>query len=107
MSKRLPDEMYRQSSTTLVAMETGELSLEELTELALAADPDLPFDLDAEPMAFGQADGLLPSWYMPAPARSTPWRSRTMGILILAIIGVNAMGLCVTYGFPEIGLHLP
>ncbi len=79
----------------------------ELTELALAADPDQVPGPGAVPFEGFEREGLLPSWYMPVPVRSSGWRSRTIGLLILAIVGANAIGLCVTYGFPEIGLHLP
>lgn len=82
-------------------------SLEELTRLALAADPDPALDQDAVPFAFPAVEGLLPEWYMPVPVKASGWRARTIGLVILAIIGANAIGLCVTYGFPEIGLHLP
>ena len=49
---------------------TGELvSDEELTALALAADPDAPIEADAVPLAqyLGDHAGLLPDWYMPVP----------------------------------------
>ena len=41
----------------------------ELTELALAADPDVPMEEDAVPLSvyLGQSAGLLPQWYMPSP----------------------------------------
>ena len=43
---------------------------DELTALALAADPGAPVDPDAVPLAsFLEPDGdrLLPQWYMPSP----------------------------------------
>lgn len=82
-------------------------SLSELTRLALAADPDQPLADDAVPFVLPRVEGLLPDWYMPVPVRASGWRARTLGLVILAIVGANAIGLCVTYGFPEIGLHLP
>jgi hypothetical protein len=80
---------------------------EELTELALGADPDPEIPTGAVPFDLGRADGLLPSWYMPAPVRADGWRGRVIGIVILLVLGINVLGLCVTYGFPEIGFHLP
>ena len=47
-----------------------EISDEELTALALAADPDAPIADDAVPVRSLQAEGdpLLPLWYMPVSA---------------------------------------
>ncbi len=78
---------------------------DELAELALAADPDAPLDDDAVP--FGQPEdgaGLLPEWYMPAPASVQRTRPRVVMVsaIIASLIIVNGAGLCVTYGFPEI-----
>lgn len=82
---------------------------EELTELALATDPDdVVIADDAEP--FGGLDrgaALLPEWYMPAPlgAGSGPRGRRVVmvSVLVLAMFVVNAVGICVTYGIPEVG----
>ncbi len=88
--------------------EAIEISDEELTALALAADPDAAVDDDAVPFA-GDADdapdGLLPAWYMPRP-RQRAGRSRRVvfAVFIGALILVNGVGLCVTYGLPEIPL---
>jgi len=80
---------------------------EELAALALAADPELPLDDDAVPLALGDrtgSDPLLPSWYMPAPAGSPVvhrgWRRRVAIVVILAFLLINAAGLCSTYGPP-------
>lgn len=84
--------------------EEFEISDEELTALALAADPDTPIDDDAEP--FGDHDPatfpLLPDWYMPTPSlRRTPWRATVLvGIAVALVLGTIG-GFCVTYGFPE------
>jgi len=45
-----------------------EITDEELTALALAADPGSPFADDAVPWRSLESDGdpLLPDWYMPA-----------------------------------------
>jgi hypothetical protein len=73
----------------------------ELTELALAADPDGPMD-DAVPMAdyLGQEPGLLPQWYMPSPmARSGKrWRLPVVLVVVAAFVIIEAFGLCSTFG---------
>jgi hypothetical protein len=78
---------------------------DELSDLALMADPDAPIPDDAVP--FGQADcdrGLLPEWYMPAPSALRRSRSRVVvvSVIIASLIVVNGAGLCVTFGLPEI-----
>ena len=75
---------------------------EELTALALSADPDQPLAPDAQP--FHDTDGsgaaLLPSWYMPAPVlRPTKrWHTGVVLTIIGAFTLINALGLCITYG---------
>ncbi len=83
----------------------GAISDEELTALALAADPDQPLDADAVPLSqyLASSPGLLPEWYMaPVMARHSGRRQRAV---ILSVIGafllIEAFGLCSTYGqFP-------
>ena len=79
---------------------------EELTALALAADVDEPIAENAVPFdACEQQFGdLLPDWYMPAPAAGLRRRrhSVTAAVIVLSLLGVNAVGLCVTNGFLEI-----
>lgn len=77
--------------------------------MALAADPDLPFDDDAQPFdgrpRMGAGDGLLPDWYMPAPGPSRRRRNAVIALVIIAaLLLVNAYGLCVTYGRLEVPL---
>ena len=63
------------------------ISDEELTALALAADPDQPLDDDAMPMAdyLAEAYGPLPEWYMaPVMARHSGRRRQAV---ILSVIG--------------------
>jgi len=81
------------------------ISDEELTALALAADPDQPLDADAVPVAvyLATTPGPLPEWYM-APVM-TRHSGRRRQAVILAIVGafllIEAFGLCSTYGqFP-------
>jgi hypothetical protein len=77
---------------------------EELTALALAADPDAPIPPDA--VSFYDLDapapgGVLPDWYMPAPAGAAVrpgWRRRVGLLLVGSFLAINAAGLCSTYG---------
>ena len=79
---------------------------EELTALALAADPDAPVDADAVPLSeylrTEGEHGLLPDWYMPAPMqgarRLRGWRRRVAILVIVAFVAIDAYGLCSTYG---------
>ncbi|MDQ3177776.1 MAG: hypothetical protein M3Q72_09560 [Actinomycetota bacterium] len=78
----------------------------ELTALALAADPDAPVDDDAVPFGAGEGGGLglLPAWYMPAPAGHRRGRGPALvvSLILLSLLAVNAVGLCVTNGYLEI-----
>lgn len=80
------------------------LSDEELTALALAADPDPELDDGAvpiRPLDRPTSDPLLPSWYMPAPATGSShpaWQRRVAVGVVSSILLINAAGLCVTYG---------
>lgn len=75
---------------------------DELTELALAADPDAPIGEDAVPLAvfLDQAPGLLPSWYMPTPMvrRGKTWRLPVVLVIVAAFVIIEAFGLCSTFG---------
>lgn len=79
---------------------------EELTEFALAADPDAPIADDAVPFGVGEGAELLPEWYMPVPQASastrSPRRLLAVSVIVAALLIVNGAGFCVTYGFPEI-----
>jgi hypothetical protein len=74
----------------------------ELTELALAADPDAPMDEDAVPLGvyLNQSPGLLPLWYMPAPMvrRGQRWRLPVVLVIVAAFVIIEAFGLCSTFG---------
>ncbi len=80
----------------------GILSDEELTALALSADPHPRLDAHAvawEPYVDGL--GTLPAWYM-APARGSRRGTATrlvVGVIIVSFVLINALGLCVTYGW--------
>lgn len=83
---------------------------DELTALALAADPDVEVDGDArstwEVLGFGGADGgqgKLPEWYMPSalagarPQRQA-WHRWVALSIIVSFLLIDALGLCITYG---------
>jgi hypothetical protein len=73
----------------------------ELTDLALAADPDAPLGADAVPfdLYLGRMPELLPMWYMPrAMGRGARWRTVVVVVLIAAFLLIDAAGLCSTYG---------
>jgi hypothetical protein len=81
------------------------LSDEELTALALAADPDAALDDDAvslHQLTRSGTDGLLPEWYMPPPARGLPrlrgWRRWVTLLIVASFLTIEAYGLCSTYG---------
>jgi hypothetical protein len=83
----------------------SDVSDEELTALALAADPDVPLADDA--VNLWELDGgggtpLLPQWYMPAPSgggrQLRDWRRWVVPVVIAAFVVINAYGLCSTYG---------
>ncbi|MEO6121302.1 MAG: hypothetical protein ABIW46_06615 [Acidimicrobiales bacterium] len=77
---------------------------DELTALALAADPDTPVADDAVCLAgfFDSSEAaLLPSWYMPqtsGPRMVRGWRRRLSLLIVASFILINAYGLCSTYG---------
>ncbi len=74
---------------------------EELTALALAADPDRPLDPDAVPLGLylSQLPGPLPEWYMPVAATNARWwRWPVVVPVIAALLLIAGFGLCATYG---------
>ena len=75
---------------------------EELTALALAADPDLPLDPDAVPMPLYPEDLhlSLPLSYMPPAMAGTSrgWRVPVVLTIVLAFVLIDVLGLCITYG---------
>ena len=79
---------------------------DELTELALAADPDAGVADDAVPLGeflgAGAGSELLPEWYMPAPMGGNRvlrgWRRRIVLLIVASFVLLNAYGLCSTYG---------
>jgi hypothetical protein len=79
------------------------LSDDELSALALAADPDAPLASDAVPW-LGAALGLLPEWYMgPTSGRSSSRGRRLLALALAAgLVGGCALGLCVTSGWVQL-----
>ena len=78
------------------------LSDEELTTLALAADPHAPLDPDAVPWRAGMSQlGLLPDWYMPRPIALSRGRGTRLVIfgVVAGFLVIGAFGLCITSGF--------
>ncbi len=79
---------------------------DELTALALAADPDAVPGDDAvslwDVVAPDETARLLPSWYMPSPMagmrRLTGWPRRIVLIVVAAFLLIEVAGLCSTYG---------
>jgi hypothetical protein len=83
---------------------TSELiSDEDLTSLALSADPHPVIDVNAVPWRplSDALTGLLPDWYMPAPSgrRRGTGTKVAIGVIVASFVLINALGLCVTYGF--------
>ncbi len=76
------------------------LSEEELTEEALAADPNAPIARDATPFLMRTPEGPLPTWYMPPPAVSVRkgWHIPVVVVVISALTLITGLGLCITYG---------
>ena len=76
---------------------------QELTELALAADPMEPLPENAIPIAtyLSQIPSPLPLWYMPPVMRSgngRRWKTPVVLAVVSAFVLIDAMGLCNTYG---------
>jgi hypothetical protein len=80
----------------------GALTDEELTSLALAADPDAPLAADAVPIGvhLAQFGASLPPWYMPpAVGRGgRRWKAPFVIAVVSAFLLIDVMGLCNTYG---------
>jgi hypothetical protein len=81
------------------------LTDDELTALALAADPDVAIADDALSLwdlTESGPDGLLPEWYMPSPTagriRLRGWRRWVVLLIIASFLAIEAYGLCSTYG---------
>ena len=74
---------------------------DELTRLALAADPDQVPDPEAVPLDAYLGWTSLPAWYMPtarATGRRTAGRTAVIALIVASFVVINALGLCITYG---------
>lgn len=81
----------------------GELTDEELTALALAADADAPIAEGAVPIGIhlAQLGSALPLWYMPPAVRQggrRRWKAPFVIAVVSAFLLIDLMGLCNTYG---------
>jgi len=76
---------------------------EELSAMALAAEPITALDADAMPWGGGDArtPSLLPNWYMPSPSYHVKgrWTRAVVITLIVGFLVIDAFGLCITSGF--------
>jgi hypothetical protein len=90
-------------SMALEDVDTDEVPTdEELTALALAADPDMPIAEGAVPISIhlAQLGSALPLWYMP-PAASRGgrrWKAPFVIAVVSAFLLIDLLGLCNTYG---------
>ena len=70
--------------------------------MALRADPNPVIDPDQPPwIAPDHGVALLPGWYM-APLAGTRRGTAakvTIGVIVASFVVINALGLCVTYGW--------
>jgi len=83
-------------------MSEGGFTDDELTALALAADPNLPIDEDAVPISFylAQLPIGLPNWYMPPVMvrGGKRWRIPVVLLVVAAFLVIEGLGLCNTFG---------
>ncbi len=78
-------------------------SEDELTALALAADPDAPIAESAVPIGtyLSQMGSALPIWYMPPVAATRSgrrWKAPFVVAVVSAFLLIDLLGLCNTYG---------
>jgi hypothetical protein len=81
---------------------------EELSAIALAAEPEPAIPDDAVPLwdLLAVEEPLVSAWYMPAPARSfrlTGWRRNLVIFLVVVFLLIEAYGLCSAYGVVVLG----
>jgi hypothetical protein len=76
---------------------------DELSALALAAEPMTTIPADAVPWGGGESrvPSLLPNWYMPSPSYQLRgrWSRAVVITLITGFLVIDAFGLCITSGF--------
>ncbi len=80
----------------------GGITDEELTALALSADPGQPIDPAARPDPAIRDHGPLPLTYMPPSMSGAGTRTTVTTIvallLVTAFVVITALGFCMTYG---------
>jgi hypothetical protein len=86
------------------------ISDDELTALALAADPDTAVNDDAVSvweLTETEPARYMPEWYMPAPVGGSRllrgWRRRIVILVVVSFVVIDAYGLCNTYGWVAFG----
>ena len=93
--------VLRRSGERVPALEPTELTDEELTALALAADPSAPLAPGAVPVGPAR-DWSLPMAYLPPAARvarpHSPVRTVAIFVVIAAFLAITGLGFCATYG---------
>jgi hypothetical protein len=82
------------------------LTDDELTELALAADPHAPLPEDAVPidLHLARTGPSLPLWYMPPAVAcgGRRWKTPVVIAIVAAFLLIEVTGLCNTYGLLQI-----
>jgi hypothetical protein len=99
--------MRSTESTSSDSTFDGEVpSDDELTALAMAADPYAPIGPDAQPWHFSQGftRNLLPEWYMPIPMARGRGRGAQIAAVsvVVGMVVICAFGLCITSGFLQL-----
>ena len=80
------------------------ISDDELSALALAADPEMAVADDAVclwDLTGDRPAHRLPEWYMPSPMGARllwGWRRNVILFIIISFLLIDAYGLCNTYG---------
>ncbi len=96
------DEVVATGPSGIGPAEGDQFTDEELSELALAADPGQPLAEDAVPLSTYLAGqpSPLPEWYMPAAmARAgARWRIPVVAVVVGAFLFIEILGLCSTFG---------
>jgi hypothetical protein len=106
----MPSSSLDDPNASVASMQDGGFghfpSDDELTELALAADPADAIPADAIPIDLHLAlfGSPLPSWYMPPAITRVGrhWRTPVVLAIVAAFVLIDAMGLCNTYGLLQI-----
>jgi hypothetical protein len=108
MTDQTPADLRSEDETTVAQpIDAGPISDEELTELALSADPDEELGADAIPLSLraGEYFELLPHWYMPPVLSNGGSRRKKAVVLVLVatLLTIEALGLCSVFGQVVIG----